>query len=69
MEPLNKAGVRVFVVTTGDETSEGDYDNVVPDKENANHVPDPKDLTDIVPSVVDKIKKDIQKRMCAPLSD
>lgn len=64
MEPLNKAGVRVYIVTTGDRTNKEDYDDVVPDKDNAKHVPDPKDLTDIVSSVVDKIKKDIKKRMC-----
>ena len=40
----------------------------MPDKDNAKHVPDPKDLTDIVPSVVDKIKNDVKKRMCATIS-
>ena len=39
----------------------------MPDEDNAKHVPDPKDLTDIVPSVVDKIKNDVKKRMCATI--
>ena len=62
VQPLNKAGVRVYVITTGGRTSKEDYENVVPDEDNAKHVPDPKDLTTIVPSVLEKIKKDIKKR-------
>lgn len=62
MKPLNKAGVRVYVVTTGDKVSKDDYEDVVPDKDNAKHVPDPEDLSDLAPSVVNKIKKDIKKR-------
>jgi hypothetical protein len=62
MKPLNKAGVRVYVVTTGGKVSKDDYEDVVPDKDNAKHVPDPEDLSDLAPSVVNKIKKDIKKR-------
>lgn len=62
MKPLDKAGIRVYVVTTGDKTSKDDYDDVMPDKDNAKHVPNPKNLPDLVPSMVEKIKKDIEKR-------
>ena len=62
MKPLNKAGVRVYVITTGDDTNKDDYKDVVPDEDNAKHVPNPGDITDVVPSIIDKIKKDIKER-------
>ena len=52
----------MYVVTTGDKVSEGDYEGVVPDEDGAKHVSDPKDLTNVVPAVVDKIRKDFKKR-------
>jgi hypothetical protein len=61
-KPLDKTGIRVYVVTTGNRVTKDDYGDVVPTKDNAKHVPDPNDLTDVVPSVVDKIRKDIKKR-------
>jgi hypothetical protein len=65
VKPLNKAGVRVYVITIGDKVNKDDYEDVVPDKDNANHVRDTRDATNIAPFVVEKIKKDINKRKFA----
>ena len=62
VEPLNKAGVRVYVVTTGGETNSDDYEDVVTNRMNAKHVPDTNDLPDLAPSIVEKIKKYVKKR-------
>ena len=62
VKTLNEAGVRVYVVTTGEKTGKGDYRKVVPDENNEIHVKDPKDLRNVVPLVVETYQEDIDKR-------
>ena len=61
VEPFRKSGVRVYVVTIGNQTDMEEVADTVSDKSGIIHTDEPEDLPSVISTVVDKIGSDIKK--------
>ena len=65
VKPVKEKGVRVYVVSIGEDTDKDELKDIVPTDENMYPVKNPDEAPSVAPKLVEDIKKDIKKgKLC-----